>query len=445
MAVNVATGFAAGVVMRTIYLVARYEFELIARGKAFWVFTFALPIVLLAVNLFMQNQIARTVSSELSAFMSDRDVRVIHYVDTADLIASLPPDFAAERLQLWPDEAVALAAMNAGEIDQFFLIDPDYLQNGRITIFTFQPLPVMEVADARQLEDLLTYNFLQDANTAALFNNPIAAENLTIHQLAVTGNRVEDSSFLVGVFFLFFLFIFSGGQYMLRSVSRESQNRTKELLLVSINSRHFMWGKLIGLSAIALVQILLWGLLFSFISSPVSQQSSSLIESSLPTEMLPEGLLAVGSEFTAVTENPSTLAQFEPNFIVWSAIFLFLGFFMMSALFLVLGVASPKTQFAVQISGIIMFIMAIVFAFNLGVIAKPDSVMAFILSMIPLSAPISMTTRIAVSSPPLWQILLSMLGLIITINFLVWLATRMARADRLLTGISWSSLRARVP
>ena len=42
--------------MKTIALVIRYEIGVIAGGKAFWIFTLALPLMLFAANLFLQNQ-----------------------------------------------------------------------------------------------------------------------------------------------------------------------------------------------------------------------------------------------------------------------------------------------------------------------------------------------------------------------------------------------------
>lgn len=416
--------------MRTILLVARYEIGVIADGKAFWVFTLALPLIIFAANFFMQNRLAQTVNSDVIAPMLEPDIRIISYVDTANLIATIPADYEADRLHRLLSEDAAMAEMEAEAIDQFFVIDPNYLQNGRVTIFSEQSLPIMGMIDANQLEELLAYNLLDDVNTAVLFADPIPNESLTVHKIEAETERPDNFPFLMVVFGFFFMFLFSGGQYMLRSISRETKNRTLELLLVSINSRHLMWGKMIGLSSIALIQILLWGVLFSFLSSPASQQITTL-----PQSILSETELAEELTFTAVTEPPS-IAQFPPEFMVWAAIFLFLGFFMMTSLFLVIGVVSPKTQFAVQISGIILFIMLFVFVLNTAVFVNPDSTSALVLSLFPLSAPISMTTRIAVSSPPLWQIGLSLLGLVVTIYWLVWLASRLVGADTLLVGFS---------
>ena len=54
--------------------------------------------------------------------------------------------------------------------------------------------------------------------------------------------------------------------------------------------------------------------------------------------------------------------------------------------------------------------------------------------MIPFFAPITMLTRIVTETPPLWQILLSLVIGIATIVGLVWLASRIYRVGMLMTG-----------
>ena len=56
------------------------------------------------------------------------------------------------------------------------------------------------------------------------------------------------------MFILFFVITMSGG-YMLQSVAKEKENRTAEVLLLSISPRELMLGKVLGLGAVALAQM----------------------------------------------------------------------------------------------------------------------------------------------------------------------------------------------
>jgi len=68
------------------------------------------------------------------------------------------------------------------------------------------------------------------------------------------------------------------------------------------------------------------------------------------------------------------------------------------------------------------------------VMANPNGPMAVTLSMIPFFAPTLMMLRIAVISPPLWQVLLSMAIMVVTILGAVWLAAKIYRVGILMYG-----------
>ncbi len=59
------------------------------------------------------------------------------------------------------------------------------------------------------------------------------------------------------MFILFFVITMSAS-YMLQSVVKEKENRTAEVLLVSLHPRDLMLGKVIGLGFLALGQMAIW-------------------------------------------------------------------------------------------------------------------------------------------------------------------------------------------
>jgi ABC-2 type transport system permease protein len=56
------------------------------------------------------------------------------------------------------------------------------------------------------------------------------------------------------------------------------------------------------------------------------------------------------------------------------------------------------------------------------VLRAPDSTLSVVLSLVPLFAPVLMFMRVCVETPPVWQILLSWVLLLVSI----WLASRTA-------------------
>jgi ABC-2 type transport system permease protein len=69
-----------------------------------------------------------------------------------------------------------------------------------------------------------------------------------------------------------------------------------------------------------------------------------------------------------------------------------------------------------------------------GVIQNPSGTLALILSAIPLFTAGTMILRMAISSPPLWQILLSMFLLVVAIGAAISVAAKIYRVGILIYG-----------
>ncbi|HFE66046.1 MAG TPA: ABC transporter permease [Chloroflexi bacterium] len=417
--------------MKTILLVAWREITVLAGGKMFWIFTLALPLLLTLINVTWQSAVLQQINEELLAPLAEPEENISGYVDPAGLLQALPEALPGGQWQAFPDEAAAQAALQAEEIDHYFVIAPDYLESGDITAVSPEQLPLAALTKGEELEEALNAALLEDAETAVLYADPLPEETVTIHRLAPETAVLTDAAFsgLMGVFLFFFFFLFSGGQYMLRGIRDEKENRTLEVILLSVNPRHFLWGKMAGLSVISLLQMAFWGLVMRQLTDRLVQTPDA------PTFAAP------GADVVAAAEP----VLFPPSFYWQAGLFLLLGFFMITAFMLLIGVIAPNTRNAAQISGVIMFILMFTFTLNMFVIRDPDAVWAVALSLAPLTAPLGMTARLAVSNPPVWQVLLSYGGLFLTIYLLMRLSAHFIRPDTLLTGLQRPSLRRRQP
>ncbi len=407
--------------MRMILLVAWREITVLAGGKMFWIFTLVLPLILTLLNVTWQNAALQAVNEEFLAPLAEPEEKISGYVDPAGLLQTLPESLLTGQWQAFSDEAAAQAALEAEEIDHYFVIASNYLESGEIKAVSPEQLPLSALTNGQKLEKALNATLLEDAETAVLYANPLPEETVTLHRLAPETAVLTDAAFagLMGVFFFFFIFLFSGGQYMLRSIRDEKENRTMEVILLSINPRLFLWGKMVGLSAISLLQMAFWGLVMWQVTDRFGRTPD------LPTPDMP------GAAIMATAEP----AIFPPSFYWQAGLFLLLGFLMITAFMLLIGVIAPNTRNAAQISGVIMFILMFTFMLNMFVIREPDAVWAVVLSLIPLTAPLGMTARLAVSNPPVWQVLLSVGGLLLTIYLIMRLSARLIRPDTRLVGL----------
>jgi ABC-2 type transport system permease protein len=68
------------------------------------------------------------------------------------------------------------------------------------------------------------------------------------------------------------------------------------------------------------------------------------------------------------------------------------------------------------------------------IVTKPDGIIAIVLSLFPLTAPVGMITRMAATDVPEWQAFLSALLQIIAVIIIVRLVARLFHAQTLLSG-----------
>lgn len=404
--------------MRNSFLIVKYEIITMLSKPSFWLMAFLFPLFILAISLGPQLLAGDMGPSgvDLLAPESPGEIPVIGYVDEASLIVSQPAAFPPDMLRGFADETAAEAALNAGEITEYYLIPPDYVASGQLVVVKEDVQPFGSSND-RLMEYLLAYNLTGDEVLTAVILQPTAAINSQSlaevdPETAVTSPN-DMTTFMVpfAAMFVFFFLITMSSSYMLQSVSREKENRVVEVLLVSLEPRQLMLGKLIGLSLLALLQMAIWAA---------------------------AGLLIAGrgDGLTAVTANLPT------GFVVWGLFYFLAGYFMYAALMGAIGALAPSAREGGQFVFFVLLPLLIPVWLNFVLINSPDSSLAVGLSLFPLTAPVAMITRMVAMDVPLWQLLASLLTQLGTAYLFVLLAARFFRADTLLadTTLSWRRL-----
>jgi len=205
------------------------------------------------------------------------------------------------------------------------------------------------------------------------------------------------------------------GLAVMRSVIEEKSTRILEVLLSSVTAKELLAGKIIGVGAVGLTQILVWVIFALIFSVP--------------------GLVAAKS-FLGELHIPM------PAMVAFAAFFL-LGYLLYSAMYAAIGAMVNTDQEAqqMQFPALVPLVLGVILM-N-AVIQHPNSALAFWLSMVPFFAPILMLLRIVIEQPPLWQILLCLAIMVATIYGLLALASRIYRVGILMYGKrpTWPELR----
>ena len=236
--------------------------------------------------------------------------------------------------------------------------------------------------------------------------------------------------------FLIYLFIFLYGIQVMRGVIEEKTNRIVEVIISSVKPFQLMMGKIIGIAMVGLTQFLLWIILVSVLSGPVSGTVMNLMDVA-PSEI-------AASQGANIPENTNEggvggfindLGNYNFTLILCMFLFYFIsGYLFYGSLFAAIGSAVDNETDTQQF--MFPMTMPLILAFVLAqsvVVNAPNGSIAVWLSMIPFTSPVVMMVRLPFGVP-VWQILVSMLSMISGFIFTVWLAGRIYRIGILTFG-----------
>jgi ABC-2 type transport system permease protein len=196
------------------------------------------------------------------------------------------------------------------------------------------------------------------------------------------------------------------GFAVMRSIIEEKSSRILEVLLSSVTAKQLLAGKIIGVGAVGLTQVAIWlAIAGAFSLIGLSSTGSALANVHIPVI----GVVAFGVYFV-------------------------LGYFLYSTMYAALGsmVNSDQEAQQVQWPAMLPIIFAIVMA--TPVLQHPNSQLAFWASLFPFFTPILMFVRIMAETPPIWQILLSIVLMLLTTWGLLGLSSRIYRVGILMYG-----------
>ncbi len=195
------------------------------------------------------------------------------------------------------------------------------------------------------------------------------------------------------------------GINVMRAVLEEKTSRIMEVMLSVARAKEMMAGKILGVGAVGLTQIGIWAVVALAYIVP--------------------NALALRSQLKTVL---------SPSLLVWFAVFYLLGYTLYSTIYAAIGSMVNSEQEAQQLQFIAILPLVAAVAVMIGVVESPNSALAIWCSVIPFTSPLIMFMRIAVQTPPLWQIALSVALLAGTIYALLLLCAKIYRIGILMYG-----------
>jgi ABC-2 type transport system permease protein len=247
-----------------------------------------------------------------------------------------------------------------------------------------------------------------------------------------------------GFGYLIMMFIIIYGAFVMRSVIEEKTSRIIEVIISSVKPFHLMLGKIIGTSLAGITQFLIWMIsagILTFIVLLIMGVDSSDVSAT-------QGIMPGGAEaLKNMPEAEDTLRLYVQEILAipWLTLFVsfliyfVLGYLIYSSIYAAIGAAvDNETDTQQFMFPVITPLMLAIYVGFFSVFDNPHGPIAVGFSLFPLTSPIVMLMRlpagIGANGVPWWQFIVSVLLLLLTFAFIVWLAARIYRVGILMYG-----------
>jgi ABC-2 type transport system permease protein len=390
------------IIMNKTLLIFRNEFLKTIKRTGFIVLALALPVLaLLGIGIF----------HIVSGITQHPTVSIIGYVDEAGGFDQFTSQGNINFTQFDTQEAATQALVNK-DIKEYFIIPPNFTSTGIINRYTTQRELYPPDATTAAIKNFISSNLLAGKVSAITMTRIESPLNIMTTTLTSTGAVAPEQggygNFIVPAvfsFLLMFALIFSS-IYVLQSLSEEKENRLMEILLSSVSTRQLLTGKVLGLGAAGLVQVLIW-----VVSIPLLLNLASS---------------SIGG-FIATIQIPA-------SFLIFGILYFILGYSMFAVLSIAVAAISPTIQEAQGLSGIYTAFAVVPFWFFSLLLLYPNSPVWIALTIFPFTAPVLTMLRLGLTGVPAWQLAASMSVLVLSIIGGLSLAAKVLRTYVLMYG-----------
>jgi ABC-2 type transport system permease protein len=406
-----------------LWLMAVYEYRRHVLQKRFILALLSMPFM-----------IALMIGVGALAEGLEKSADAVGYVDHAGLLAdprpapprgSLPDDLGSADLVpllAYQSEEEARAALEAKEIQAYYVITADYETSNRVELY-YLKLPSSNARS--QFWDFMQINRLADL-PPDIASRAVAGSDVTVYWLDEDGARGREfsertfvNSFLpmiVGIAFVVLLLSSSG--YLMGAVAEEKENRTMEIVVTSLSASQLMAGKVVGILGVAATQLAGW-VAFALLAIFIGGQYLDIgVLQAVKVDLGALGAMALVS---------------APAFVL------------IAALMTAVGATVAEVQEAQQVTG--LFVIPLAFPLWLAalILNNPDGAVSVILSLLPVTSVGTLALRLGFGTVPGWQIAVSAVLSTVCAAGALWVAGRAFRIGMLRYGqrLRWKELLSR--
>lgn len=407
--------------MRKIFIIIRREYKENVYKKGFIISTILTPIILLSF-IFVPALLSRVEVEEQKIFAVIDHSGIVYDQLNAELDVKLPDSsrkYIFQKVDLMANDRETLKEelkikVSSTEIDGFIVIPANAVTDSDPISLYARNTGNFDMN--RQLRSSIN-KIITDYRITQSGLEPEVVNKLThwidLKTIKITksseekeGGFLKDYLSTFAMVMILYMTIVLYGSSIMRGVIQEKNTRIIEILLSSASSFQLMLGKILGIGAAGLTQYLIWSVFGVMI--------------------IKYGNLITGAE--------SPLLSLSPDVFIYFIIFFVLGYFLFATLYASIGALANSDQEAQQMSFPVVFMLIVPLIMMTFLTKNPDSNISIVLSMVPFFSPILMFSRINISTPPFYEILICIILMLVTILIITWIAAKVYRLGILMYG-----------
>ncbi len=401
--------------MHSFWIIFKKAFLTKAKTKSFIVTT-----IIVAASFFLMANLPNIIES----FDGEDEAEVLHVLDpSGELTPLLQAQLAAagSPIQVMPTEMAESelrAGIMEGTIDAYIELE----QAERLTAryVTESANGMSSGADIEQavqgMHTILAADQLglEQSEVAELFS-PVSFEREAVTASSKSEEELNQARGLVYVLILLiYVAVIYYPNMIAMEVATEKSSRVMEILISSVSPVKHMFAKIAGIGVLGILQMGIFGT---------------------------AGYLALTSAGTDLTTGMYSVFGFSDlkiSTFLFALLFFLLGYFLYAVLAALLGSLVSRTEDVQQLMLPMMFLVIIASFIAFSGIAVPEAKYVTIASYIPFFAPLVMFLRVGLLEIPLWEPLLSIAIMLITIGILGTIGARVYKGGVLMYGPSQS-------
>ncbi|MDE6326130.1 MAG: ABC transporter permease, partial [Duncaniella sp.] len=348
--------------MSKIGIVIQREYCERVTKKSFIITTILMPLLMVALMVIPTLIMTMVGPSETTVLVIDKSNKIFQKLESNEDVkfvhTSEPLDSALAREDVG---AVLVIPENIIEARGLTL---KYYSNGPSSMTT-ESLITRQINDVVEADRLKSYQIDDLAKILDDVHSDVALSTLRNDKDSEEATS-SGLSYGIGIMMslTLYMFLLIYGQMVMTSIIEEKNNRVLELVVSSIKPAQLMMGKILGVTLVALTQILIWGVL-------ITCMSAFLLPALLPAEAMQDVAAVQAGNFAAVsdTENLEIIQAVSllgsVGYVIklfgLLTLFLMTGFLFYAAIYAAIGSAVDNIQDAGQLQTVI--VVPVIFGF----------------------------------------------------------------------------------